>query len=279
MQRILIALDALKINLNTLDFACYTGRLTHSKITGVFLENLVTENRLLIKEGYDATYLTWGPDVADPDYQKKIEILRNNIRIFQDYCAKKGVSCDALYKKGTPAKELIRESRFADLLITDPQTCFNKKFKGSPTTYEKDILKAAECPVIIAPESFNRIDEIIFCYDGSRNSIFSIKQFDYIFPELMQKNVTLLSVNIAGEADLPEVEKLKEWFYSRNVHVHFEFSHGKPEDELLYYMLQKENSMVILGAYGRSALSRLIKRTSAKNILKTNNFPIFITHP
>lgn len=279
MKRILVALDAREINLNTLDFSCYISRLMKSNITGVFLENLVTENKLLIKEGYDATYLRWGPDEADPEYQKKMEKLRENIGIFQDYCAKKEISCNVLCKKGTPAKELIKESRFADLLITDAQTCFDKSFKGSPTSFEKDILIAAECPVTIAPDGFNRIDEIIFCYDGSRNSFYSIRQFDYIFPELMQKNVILLSVNIADESDLPDVEKLKEWFFSRNTQLHFEFRQGKPEDELFSYLLQKKNSLVILGAYGRSSLSRLFRRTTANNILKTTHLPVFITHP
>jgi hypothetical protein len=279
MQRILVALDAREINLNTLDFSCYIGRLTKSNITGVFLENLVTENKLLIKEGYDATYLGWGPDEADPEYQKKMEQLRGNIVVFQDYCAKKEIPCDVLCKKGTPARELIKESRFADLLITDAQTCFDKRFKGSPTTFEKTILKAAECPVMIAPDRFNRIDEIIFCYNGSRNSFFSIRQFDYIFPELMEKNIILLAVNISGEANLPQAEKLKEWFFSRNAHLHFEFRQGKPEDELFNYMLQKKNSLVIMGSFGRSSLSRFFKRTTANNILKTNHLPVFITHP
>jgi hypothetical protein len=53
MKKILVAIDALKINLKTLDFACYIGSLTKSKITAA-------ENKLLVKEGYDATYLRWG---------------------------------------------------------------------------------------------------------------------------------------------------------------------------------------------------------------------------
>lgn len=279
MKRILIAFDALEINLNSLDFACHISRLTNSKITGVFLENLVTENRLLITEGYDATYLEWGPDESDPDYLKKMERVRENISIFQEHCAKRKSSCDVLCKKGTPAKELIRESRFADLLITDAQTCFNKQFRGSPTSFEKDILKAAECPVMIAPGHFSQIDEIIFCYDGSRSSFYSIRQFDYIFPGLLQKKVVLLAVNIASEKELPDVEKLKEWFLSRKAQLHFEFRHGKPEDEINDYLLQKENSLVVMGAFGRSSLSRLFRKTTASNILKSAYRPVFIAHP
>jgi len=279
MQRILMALDALEINLHSLDFSCYIGRLTQSKITGVFLQNLVTENRLLIKEGYDATYVAWGPDNSDPDYQKKLERFQENISLFQNHCAKTKSSCDVLCKKGTPAKELIRESRFADLLITDAKTCFSKKFKGSPTSFEKDVLKDAECPVIIAPDRLTRIDEIIFCYDGSRSAFYAVRQFDYIFPEWLQKKVVLLAVNFSGERDLPEVEKLKEWFSTRNARLEFEFRHGKPEEEIHNYLLEQQNSLVIMGAYGRSTLSGLYSKTTADNILKSTHLPLFITHP
>ena len=43
MQKILLAIDAVNINMPALDFACYIGRLTNSKITAVFLENLVAD--------------------------------------------------------------------------------------------------------------------------------------------------------------------------------------------------------------------------------------------
>jgi hypothetical protein len=46
MEKILLAIDAMKPDIKSLDFACYIANLTKSKVTGVFLENLVsTENR------------------------------------------------------------------------------------------------------------------------------------------------------------------------------------------------------------------------------------------
>ena len=279
MKRILVAVDGLEIIPNTLDFAIYIGRLTGSKITGVFLEDLVSENKIVIKEGYDATYMEWGPDETDPEYLAKIERIQNNINLFKEYFIKRETQCDILCEKGTPAREIIRESRFADLIIMDAQTCFRKKFRGSPTTFEKQILKATECPVIIAPKSFSPIDEIIFCYDGSRSSFYSIKQFDYLFPELCQTKVILLAVNKLGMPNLPEDGKLKEWLFRRYTHIHFDFRYGKAGDELYYYLLQKNNCLVVMGAFGRNSISRLFNRTAAENILKTTNLPIFITHP
>ena len=50
MEKILLAIDAINLDMPALDFACYLGRLTNSKITGVFLENLVADEKLVIKK-------------------------------------------------------------------------------------------------------------------------------------------------------------------------------------------------------------------------------------
>lgn len=279
MQKILVAIDGLKMNPKTLDFACHMGSLTRSKLTAVFLENLVAENRLLVKEGYDATYLNWGVDENAPAHQTKMELIRKNINVFKDYCGKREIQYDLLCEEGTPAKEIIRQSRFADLLIADAEICFNEKFIGGTTHFEREILKKAECPVIIAPESFNRINEIIFCYDGSRSAIYSMKQFDYIFPELRQTKVILIEVTRENNASVTEIEKVKEWLCRRYHNIKVEILHGKPKDELFQYLLQKDNAIFVMGAYGRSSFSRLFKKTAAEKVLKTTNLPVFITHP
>lgn len=279
MQKILVAIDGLKMNPKTLDFACHMGSLTRSKLTAVFLENLVAENTLLVKEGYDATYLNWGVDEDAPAHQTKMELIRKNINVFKDYCGKREIQYDLLCEEGTPAKEIIRQSRFADLLIADVEICFNENYKDGATHFEREILKKAECPVIIAPESFNRIDEIIFCYDGSRSAIYSMKQFDYIFPELRQTKVILIEVTRENNASVTEIEKVKEWLCRRYHNIKVEILHGKPKDELFQYLLQKDNAIFVMGAYGRSSFSRLFKKTAAEKVLKTTNLPVFITHP
>ena len=46
MKKILVALNAISPDKNSLEFACYLARLTNSKITGIFLENIAYEEFL-----------------------------------------------------------------------------------------------------------------------------------------------------------------------------------------------------------------------------------------
>ena len=53
-----------------------------------------------------------------------------------------------------------------------------------PNFYMIEALRASESPVVVVPENFSRIDHLAFAYDGGKESMFAIKQFTYLFPNL-----------------------------------------------------------------------------------------------
>ncbi len=60
MTKILLVIDAINPDENTLEFACYLGRLTKSKVTGVFLENLAEGEKPVLKQMQGMAYTDWG---------------------------------------------------------------------------------------------------------------------------------------------------------------------------------------------------------------------------
>ena len=58
-------------NPNALDFACYLGRLTGSKVTGVFLENLVADEKPTLQVGKGMSYINWEIDKTSEEYKEK----------------------------------------------------------------------------------------------------------------------------------------------------------------------------------------------------------------
>jgi hypothetical protein len=278
MEKILLAIDAINPHKNALEFACYLGRLTKSKVTGVFLENIVSEERPVLKYMQGMTFVDWEVDVQSDEYKAKMQLIEKNISFFKEGCIKREVSYSIHRDRGMPARELVEESRFADVLVADAETSFNKRFEGTPTEFVRDILKKAECPVIIAPESFEAIDEIIFTYNGSSSSIFAIKQFTYLFPQLHYKKVSIIQVNEAGEWHDPDKYKLKEWLKEHYTDLHFEALQGEPGIKLFDYLFKRKNIFLVMGAFGRNALSQFFKPSHADLLIKTVTQPIFICH-
>jgi len=280
MEKILLVLDAASTEMGALDFACYIAKLNKSKLTGVFLENisLTAEEADNEEEPGEVPKSFGGPTVyaeADVDRQKKIQ---NNIQQFISSCERRGVHAGIHRDRGVAIDEIVEESRYADLIIVSASLSAGNKPETSPSRLLKAILKDAECPVTVAPEQFEGIDEIIFTYNGSKSSVFAIKQFTYLLSSLEDKKVIVLQVNEDGEWTTAEKYKMKEWLKDHYSAIGFEVLKGKTDAQMLSYFLPRKNAMVVMGAYGRSSLSQFFRPSQAEVLIRTILQPIFIAH-
>jgi hypothetical protein len=276
MEKILYVTDAVKLDMQCLDFTCFLCNLTHSKLTGIFLENVEMETRS--KATLQATAVASTIPGATVK-ELKANYCDDNIRHFKNACGQKGVNCKVHRDRGVPLAEVITESRYADLIVIDVATSFASEREVIPTKFVKDTLAAAECPVVIAPYSFEGIDEIIFAYDGSRSSVFAIKQFTYLFPELHDRKACILSVAAPGKNAISDQYKLKEWLqvhYTNTDILVLEDEHVRMK--LLEYLLGKEKVFIVMGAFGRSMLSSFFAPSHATPVVKLVIQPVFITH-
>lgn len=278
MQKILLAVNAINPDAQSIDFACFIGRLTKSTITGVFLENLVADETPVVKVGRGAPYMDWDIDEHSPEFLKKKSLIEKNIEMFNDCCDRKSVRSSVHRAAGVPSREIIEESRYADLIILDSATSFNKVYEGRPTDFVKDVLKDAECPVLIAPGSFEGIEEIVFTFDGSRSSAFAIRQFTSLFPELDDIKTVVLHVSKDGTWNEADKHKFLEWMSAHYSSIGFQVMAGNTDDRLFDYLFKRKNSFIVMGAYGRSALSRFFHHSEADLLINLMTQPIFISH-
>lgn len=278
MKKILLAIDAEQIDTEAIDFACYIATQAHSALTGIFLEN-IEEQVPVLKMAYGMPYVESMVASDLPDYETKRMRCEENIRLFEQTCTNKGVRHHVHKISGShPAKSLIEESRFADLIIIKSEISFESRYESTPTHFVKEVLAAAECPVIIVPFKFNGIDQVVFTYDGSRSAVFAIKQFTYLFPELADKKAIVLQVNEENDVPVNEKEKLAEFLKVHYSGIGYQVVRGKAKDELFNYFLDKKSTLVVMGAFGRGWLSNLFKPSSAGVLLKSINLPFFIAH-
>ena len=273
-----MAIDATQINTSALDFACHIAGLAHSKLTGIFLENVQEQIFSAAPYMYGDTFSRFVVEKPATEREQLNNQCENNIRLFKEACAKKNIACNVHRDRGVPVDEIIHESRFADLLILDAKTSFGAQNTSAPTDFAKKVLASAECPVLIAPGNFKGIEEVLFTYDGSASSVFAIKQFSYLFPGLDEKTVTLLQVSEADNAVVEDRLKIAEWLKSHFSAINIMTLNGKVKNALFGYLLDKKNTIVVMGAYGRSTVSQFFKSSSADPIIGTINLPVFITH-
>lgn len=273
----MIALDAEKPDLQSIAFGCYLARLSGSRLTGIFLENLPAENTPGVKFAYGSVFVeTIGTGDA-PERAFKDRVSTENIRAFKAYCEAQDVVYRVHRDQDVPQAELLAESRYADVIITS-SGLFATSPLELPAGLVKELLAKSECPIMIAPHHAEPIDKVLFACDGNASAVFAIKQFTYLFPELRDAELTVLQADEDAEFSETEKEKLYGYLKEHYSRIDFKDLRGKPEDELFNYTLREERACLVMGAFGRNWLSRLFKASTADLMIKVNNLPVFITH-
>lgn len=259
MEKILVPFNSLVYTPVALDFASYLARLTGSGITGLFLDGAA--------------------QAADKDAVAKYDqLVAETTRLFRDGCEARSVCHSEKRLPGSPAGEVIIESRYADLIVMDATTSMDDTPEETPTVFVRNVLAKAECPSIIAPPHFEQIDEIIFMYNGSRSSVFAARQFAYMFPQLDDRPVSV--VEVSNGHTIPERDRngMKNWVKEHYSSIGFTTIEGDPDAALLAYLLPRKNALVITGAYGRNALSRFFHRSTAEMLIKIMSHAFFVAH-
>jgi hypothetical protein len=60
--------------------------------------------------------------------------------------------------------------------------------------------------------------------------------------------------------------------------MYFEALKGETGTKLFDFLFKRKNMFLVMGAYGRNALSQFFKRSHADLLIKTVSQPIFIAH-
>jgi len=278
MEQILLIIDGTKPDMCSLDFACYIAGITNSKITILFGGNMKESEVPVQRELFALPYVE--TIIADdiPENLRMKKSVENNEKMFREACVNRNVNHFVRRNFKVSVSEIIKDSRFADLIIIGPETSIPNKIEGSPTRFVKKILMAAECPVVLAPYSFEGISEIVFPYDGSESSVFAIKQFTHLFPELNSKMISLIQVDPESGQPIKESDKILALLRSHFSHVNVVRLLGNPPDELFNYLLGKREMFVVMGAFSRNATFNMFRRSTAELSLETINLPFFIAH-
>lgn len=268
MEKILVALNAGDINSQSVEFGCYLAELTHSAIAAVLLsDNTVSVNHPAPVSGLQ-------PEFSFSERQDEFAL---NAGELYKQCAQKGIRCSIHANNDDPLSELINESRFADVIVIDAALT-TSAFDGRPSRFVNRLLKDADCPVIIAPENFQPVSEIVFTYNDSRSAIYAIKQFTYLFPALTDMKATVLYINDSGKWNDAQKNKLQTWMQNHYSVIGYETLSGNVDDRMFEYLRSRRNIFLVMGGYGRSSLSRILDDSTTELMVRLLSCPVFIAH-
>lgn len=204
--------------------------------------------------------------------EENADLLSNSVNIFKHECETMNVGFVIDAEIEISLGKLIEYSAFSDFILAD----------GKADLYQYhlvDILVNSQCPVYLITKDIKLPEIIILAYDGSYSSIKAIKMFSYVFSEL--KNLPTFLVHISpdrNEIVVPEEENLKLWARKHFANIQIKIFHGETEKELVSFISSHPNSLVVMGAYGRTALSRLFHKSLASTVISNTESSLYISH-
>lgn len=273
MKKILLAFDGVQFSEGAFAFARKLNALQPVLITGVFIPQVNYVNLWSYATAIDAPVFV--PLVEEQAEEK----LAENIVRFEHLCNQYGLKYrvhKSYFDLALP--ELQHETRFADLLIISGERFYQTIAGGSNTEYIADALKAAECPVLVVPETGELPARTILAYDGSASSVYAIKQFTYLLPELCSNETVLVYAAANGEPHLPEEKAIEELAAQHFKNLQLLKLNVTAQKTFAAWIDENSNAMLVSGSYGRSFLSQWIRKSFATEVIAKHKLPVFITH-
>ena len=271
MTKVLIAFDGHHFSDGAFQFVRHLNQQQPVLAIGVFLPT-IDYVELLYSFGGVITGPLYYQDIALDD----MAIVQENIDRFKLACAQNGLE----YRVHPDIEkhvitEVKTESRFADLLVIGSEFFYENLGSDVQEDYIENVLHKSECPVILVPEHYAFPENVILAYDGSEYSVYAIKQFAYLFPAFTKLKTLLV---YAGESEIPDAKYIEEL---GSAHFYYLSIYPLEINSKKYFNTWLEdhgNSILVAGAYGRSALSEILKKSFITDAIKDHKVPIFIAH-
>jgi hypothetical protein len=207
------------------------------------------------------------------------DVLEKNIDRFEQQCIKNGISFRVHRDFNDFAlPELKRETRFADLLIISSEKFFEDISGHAGIEYMKNAIHESECPVIVIPEKYAFPKRNIIAYDGTASSVYAMKQFAYLFPELTHNETLLVYSKDEKNTGLPDEQYAEELATQHYKDLTLLKLQVQPEKFFYSWLQDEPNPILICGAFGRSSLSQMFKKSFVTEVITGRKLPLFIAH-
>jgi len=210
------------------------------------------------------------------DEQKMVDY---NSRLLRRFCDDHAIKYRIHAGNNDPALACLRkESRYADVMALSGKRFFEEGCQEQRNARMKEMLHHSECPVLLLPDQARLPGELILAYDGSADSVFAIRQFAYLFPELCNLQATLVYLNDDRDAKIPEEDAIRDLGMSHFKKFRMLKLQMKSPDFYDTWIGMMSNPWLITGSYGRGVFSEVFRGSFSDELIRRHQLPVFVAH-
>lgn len=271
MKKVIIAFDGQHFPEGALRMAAWLNQQQDLLLTGVFLSSV--DYREVI--GFSGASM--GMPIIPPP-PAEAEDIGPSIARFKEFCRTQGMEFSVHRDTDLFAlQQLTQETRFADLLILSSELFYENIDKDQPNEYLRRTLHLAECPVLLVPERFEEPGNLVLSYDGKASSVYALKQFAYLFPEICSLETLLVTAEDENK-DVPQMDLITELAGRHYPNLTVETLVGETRSSFGRWMDGKPRALLVAGAFGRGEISNIFRHSFITDVIRAHRVPIFVAH-
>ena len=278
MKKIIAAFDGLRFSASTLEEAISLAQRHSAHLVGVFLQEFV-HTGFAVFEAVETQSYPAGKEMVDRLHRQDAADSKASVDLFEKSCREAGLSHSVHCDKNSALEDILHESIFADILLIDRHETFSSLEENIPGWFLKSLLHGVQCPVWLVSKKTGPVNRLVFLYDGDASSVYSMKMFTYLFPDMAGSEIQVLTFKSNTlDLGLPDNELVHEWMKRHYPRAVYKVVKGGPNE--LFTLLKEEGPdiLVVIGAYERSRLSTWLLPSLADELMQKIKAPIFIAH-
>ena len=275
MNQLIVAFDGIHYSVNTLEFISGLNQKDPLFVKGLFLSE-VDYAQLY---SYSAGGMAGAYPILLVNDQDRVTIQKN-IDQFRRFCVDHHIPYnveEALDE--LPFPELKKQSRFADLLVISSELFYEDMSSLPPNDFLHEALHQAECPVLLVPEEAKFPQTNILAYDGSEASVFAIREFARLFPGLCHNKTLLVFVKHEPGPEFPDERNIRELVARHFSNMTLVKVHVAARNSFDTWIGMEKDVILVSGAFGRSAVSNLFRKSFISEAISAHRIPLFVAHP
>jgi hypothetical protein len=185
MKKLLVVLNGTLTSHHVVGTAINFANTTSSFLHAVFVNYALDLAEIQLSFSNDLS-LTRNNLTGKTIAEENAELLESNMQLFKDECQTAKIDFYIEPDDEISLGRLMEQSAFSDFLLANANENLHQY-------HIADLLVDAHCPVYLVSKEVENIENIILTYDGGFSSMYAIKMYTYLFPEL--KNLPTVLVH------------------------------------------------------------------------------------
>jgi nucleotide-binding universal stress UspA family protein len=198
---------------------------------------------------------------------------------FAARCVEAGVGSKQIEETGTPAEAILFEAQRHDLVLLGSETFFRTGSPPSPCDTLDKVLHSPPRPVVAVPEKLPDGPAVVIGYDGSLQAARTLAV--YVATGLSSQFENIV---VTIDEDIEEAERICTravdylTLHGATVKARPVETRLDPASILLDHTVQLNAHLLVMGAFGHSALREFFFGSTTRGVLRGSTVPVMLYH-